>query len=353
MRTQKLKCILLTFGVVFITSCSTPLLYTSLDVLRPAQVAFAPGANNLLLVNNTVVQPPYQGHITEQLNQKAKSVTIPTDSLSIYCLGALLEDVEGKDFFTTINLIPNSTNKSNDFSQIAELDANSVKSLCQANHANVILSLDKIQVIDNMYESYVESFAIDKNTFIATIELQFESTWSIHYLNKPDVTKVKFKDVVTWESSSDNIKQAVRELPKRTDALIDGALSVGRKCVDRFIPYWDKVDRYFYDSKNKTMKQGMDSVYVKNWKSAISLWESAYNTERSRLTKSHAANNLAIAYEITGDLDSALLYARTSLSLLGELPMSNYDSVMRLVSYIEELNTRKKDIDSLKLQLAE
>jgi len=290
MRTQKLKCILLTFGVVFITSCSTPLLYTSLDVLRPAQVAFAPGANNLLLVNNTVVQPPYQGHITEQLNQKAKSVTIPTDSLSIYCLGALLEDVEGKDFFTTINLIPNSTNK---------------------------------------------------------------STWSIHYLNKQDVTKVKFKDVVTWESSSDNIKQAVKELPKRTDALIDGALAVGRKCVDRFIPYWDKVDRYFYDSKNKTMKQGMDSVYVKNWKSAISLWESAYNTEKSRLTKSHAANNLAIAYEITGDLDSALLYARTSLSLLGELPMSNYDSVIRLVSYIEELTTRKKDIDSLKMQLAE
>jgi len=353
MRAQKLKFILLTFGVVFITSCSTPLLYTSLDVLRPAQVAFAPGANNLLLVNNTVVQPPYQGHITEQLNQKAKSVTIPTDSLSIYCLGALLEDVEGKDFFATINLIPNSTNKSNDFSKITELDENTVKNLCQANHANAILSLDKLQVIDNMYESYVESYLVDKNTFIATIELQFESTWSIHYLNKPDVTKVKFKDVVTWESSSDNIKQAVSELPKRTDALIDGALAVGRKCVGRFIPYWDKVDRYFYDSKNKTMKQGMDSVYVKNWKSAINIWGTAFSNEKSRLTKSQAANNLAIAYEITGDLDSALLYAKTSLSFLGELPTSNYDSVIRLVSYIEELNTRKKDIDSLKLQLAE
>lgn len=352
MRTQKLKFILLTFGVVFITSCSTPLLYTSLDVLRPAQVAFAPEAKSLLLVNNTVVQPPYQGHKTEQLNKKAKNVDISTDSLSIYCLGALLEDVEGKDFFSTINLVPNSTNKTNDFSQITELDQNTVKSLCQANHANAILSLDKLQVIDNMYESYVESFTAE-NTFVATIELQFESTWSIHYLNKPDVTKVKFKDVVTWESSSDNIKQAVKELPKRTDALIDGALAVGRKCVDRFIPYWDKVDRYFYDSKNKTMKQGMDSVYVKNWKSAINLWETAYNTEKSHLTKSQAANNLAIAYEITGNLDNALLYAKTCLSLLGELSTPNYDSVMRIANYIEELNTRKKEIDSLKIQLAE
>ena len=61
MNTLKTKFISLGLVVIFLSSC-TNLLYTSLDVLRPAKVAFDADAHNLLLVNNTVVQPVEYGH---------------------------------------------------------------------------------------------------------------------------------------------------------------------------------------------------------------------------------------------------------------------------------------------------
>ncbi len=348
MRTQKLKFILLAVGAVFLTSC-TSLLYTSLDVLHPAKVAFAPDANNLLIVNNTVNQPANYGHKTELINQNAKSVNISTDSTSMFCLGALLEDLEGKDFFSSVNLIPNSVNKSNDFFNITDLDEKTVKDLCTANHTNVILSLDNIKVSDDLTESYL----VDNATFLASLELRFESTWSIHYLNRPEVTKIQFKDTVSWEAESYHRKDTMKGLPKRADALVDGALTVGHNCINRFVPYWDKVDRYFFNSKNKLMKQGMDSVYVKNWKSAISSWEKVLSTEKSASLRGQAANNIAIGYEILGDMDKAMEYAVTSLKSFGELKVIDYDTVLRISDYVTELNQRRSEVPILKKQLGE
>jgi len=98
MKTYKLKILILAFGAVFLSSC-TSLLYTSLDVLRPAKIAFAPEATNLLLINNTVTQPPELGHKTQLLNERTKYVLLSSDSLPIFCLAALKQELEAKDFF--------------------------------------------------------------------------------------------------------------------------------------------------------------------------------------------------------------------------------------------------------------
>jgi hypothetical protein len=48
-------------GLLLFSSCTT-MMYTSIDVLRPAKVSFDKNASNLLIVNNTVVQPNNIGH---------------------------------------------------------------------------------------------------------------------------------------------------------------------------------------------------------------------------------------------------------------------------------------------------
>jgi len=348
MKRHKLKFVILAFGIIFCTSCTSSLLYTSLDVLRPAKVAFATDANDLLIVNNTVNQPAEYGHKTQILNAIPKNTRINTDSMSIFCLGALTENLEEKNFFSTIQLIPNTINKGTEFFRSERLNNDTVKSLCLAKQANVILSLDKMKVDDNLTEEYLP----ESSTYLSTLELKFETSWSIHYPNNPKVTSVQYTDTVFWESESYTSK-SISDLPKREDALVDGALNVGHKAVDRFIPYWDKVDRYFFNPQKKLMKQGMDSVYVKNWKSAIKLWESEYNKTKSIRIQAQAANNIAIGYEITGDLDKALEYATRSYYSLGKMSFTDYESFIRLSDYINELTQRKKDLTILKDQLGE
>lgn len=338
----------LVLGIVFFTSC-TRLLYTTLDVLRPAKVAFAADANNLLIVNNTVNQPAEYGHKNQLLNESPKNVLIKTDSMSIFCLGALTEDIEGKDFFSSVQLIPNTINKSKEFFSTERLTDETVNKLCLSKHANVILSLDKIKVNDDLIEDYVP----ENSTYVSALELKFETTWSIHYLNKPNVNSIQFTDTVFWESESYYRKKAMADLPDREDALVDGALNVGHKVVNRFVPYWDKVDRYFFNPNVKLMRQGMDSVYVKNWKSAISLWEQEYNKTKSLWIQAQAANNIAIGYEITGDLDKALDYAIKAYYSIGKMTIVNYDSFARLSDYVNELAQRKNELAIIKKQLGE
>jgi tetratricopeptide (TPR) repeat protein len=348
MKARNLKFIILAFGTVFLTSC-TELLYTSLDVLRPAKVAFAPNANNLLIVNNTTVQPSNLGHRTELLNQKTKNVSIETDSISLFCLGSLTEELESKNFFSSVQLAPNSVNSSSNFSIINPLDSESVTKLCNSNHVDVVLSLDKIKVNDDISEYYLN----ETNSFLAVFEVRYESFWSIHYPNSSEITPIQFKDTIFWESESYVRKKVMTGLPKRMDGIIDGALNVGKKSISRFLPYWDIADRYFYNPQNKRMKQGMDSVYVKNWNAAISIWDKILNKSKNTWILAQAANNIAIAYEISGDIDKALEYAVLSYNYFEKSYFSDNKTIIQLSEYIEELNIRKKDITILKKQLAE
>lgn len=348
MKTYKLKFILLTFGVVFFTSC-TKLFYTSLDVLRPAQVAFSLNSNNLAIINNTVVQPSNFGHKTQLLNEKKTNANVQTDSLAILCLNALNEDLETKDFFASVNLISNSVNKSSYFNNTSELTDENVKKLCNANRSSVLLSLDKIQVNDDLNEYFIP----ENMSFLATLEARVETTWSIHYPGVTDFETIQFKDTLYWESNTYNRKEAIKELPDRVDALKDAALEAGHKSVNRFVPYWEKVDRYFYSSNNKLMKQAMDSVYVKNWKSAIEIWEKVYNTKQGSIQQAQAANNIAIAYEITGDVENAIEYATKSYYMFGKLTFPDYNSFARIYDYVNELNKRKKEITILKKQIGD
>ncbi len=325
------------------------MMYTSLDVLRPAKVTFNKDADKLLIVNNVVSQPAEYGHHNFLYDKDPYGVALSTDSLPLFCLQALTDDMEGKDFFSTVQLVPNSVNTGKNFEIVQPLRDNTVDNLCSSHHANVILSLDKMKVLDDLTQVYNQ----ETGAYSAYIELRFETSWSVHYLNDPRVSSVQFKDTVFWETESYIQKKSLTDLPKRTDALVDGALNVGHKSVDRFIPYWDKADRYFYNLSNKLMKQGMDSVYVRNWQSAVSSWEKAYKSSKSAFIQAQAANNIAIGYEIMGNLDKALEYATISYYTYGKLNISDYNSLTRLAGYISELNQRKAEVSQLKKQLGE
>lgn len=348
MKTFKLKIIILAFGTVFLSSC-TKLLYTSLDVLRPAKVAFDSNVNNVLIINNTVPQPADIGHSTQFAFEEQKKEKFNTDSLSIFCLGALKEDIESKNFFASVQLSPNSINTSTDFGSANYISDEAVQALCNSTQSDAIISLDKIKVKDEI----TEVFDALTNSYVSTLELNFESYWSLHYPNKDEFYAMQFKDTVYWEAESNYRKKGIKVLPKREDALVDGAVYVGQKTVNRLVPYWEKVDRYFFNPNKKYFKQAMDSVYVKNWNSAISNWQIVMNQSKSNWTKAQAANNIAIAYEITGNIDKALEYASQAFYNLQEQSFADYNSFVRISEYISELTQRRKDMTILKKQLDE
>lgn len=336
---------LVVLTILFFSSCTT-LSYTSLDILRPAKVSFDPKANNILIVNNAVVQPIDYGHKTELFNEGTKNLKIETDSLPMFCLGALTEDVAEKEFFNNVDLHVNTVNEGSDFFTIKPLPLDSVNAMCSRYNANVLLSLDRFKVNDKITELYYN----DTYTYYDALVARYESQWSIHYPGKEKFETITFRDTIYWDSESAQRRKAIAGLPKRNDALVDGALYVGRNSIKRFIPYWDKADRYFFNSGNKLLKEGMDSVLVKNWTAAISIWKKGLS-KNSLSLKAKLANNIAVAYEISGDVDNAIAYAKKSNDYFQRDLFVNYEHMSYVINYTQQLNQRKKEIELLDKQL--
>ena len=339
--------ILLIICALLLSSCSS-MLYTSIDVLKPAAVSFDPLAQNILLVNNTIVQPDYYGHKNEFFNQSTKYVKVNTDSLSLFTLSMLTEKLSETGFFSNVDLVLNSVNKDSDFFQTKKLPAETVKSLCKQYDSDVILALDRLKVNDVLGEVYYR----ESNIFYVALVARYEAQWSVLYPFKDTKESYVFHDTIYWESENTNRQRAHLALPDRADALVDGALYAGENTVKRLMPFWEKSDRYFFSSSKKEMKHGLDSVYARNWSAAIEIWEKAH-TKAKDSYKGQLANNLAVAYEINGDIEKAQFYAQQAYENLKYASFLKLEHLVIVATYVNELNIRKKEVEKINRQLGE
>jgi len=334
--------------VLILASCSE-MLYTNIEVLRPAKITFPTDIERVLIVNNSKPQAHDYGHVTELFDQKKRMISIDTDSLSVYTLAAFAESVQEKEFFSSVNVDYNTIKSTGDYMSTIPPAQNEIAGLAEKNKVNAVISLDRILVNDNVSELFNQ----EENTFIAYMEARYEKYWTIHFPEKQQVLNLITKDTVYWESESYYRQRAMNGLPVRRDALIDGALITGSRDVNKFIPYWEKVDRYFFNFKNKSFKPGMDAVYKKDWEGAISCWEKLLLNAKSETYKAKIAHDLAVAYEIRENIEKAYEYSNKSLEFFMNSIIVDYQHFMFVVEHNNMLKLRLADKKILKKQLGE
>lgn len=325
------------------------MLFTSIDILRPAKVSFPADITNVVLINNAPVQYADIGHTTQMLNQQERKVRFSTDSVSVYCLAALAEGMAGKEFFNRVSLEPNTINQNSLSIKPTLPDRELIVSVAARNAANAVVSLNQIVVASVQGEVYSE----ETNSFISYIEAIYETHWSTHFTEKNKVHTFSARDTVFWESEAYSRQRAIQGLPDRNDALIDGALITGQRNLNRFIPWWDKVDRYLFNSSSKSMKPGMEAFYRKKWKEAIEAWSGALTLGKNESMNGKLAHNLAIAYEIQGNLQQAKAYSDKAVEYFMSSFLISYDQFMLVVGYNEELEVRLKEVETVSQQLGE
>lgn len=333
---------------VALSSCSS-MLFTTIDILRPAKVIFPPEVSSVAIINNSVVQDPDYGHTSQMLNQKLVRVSLNTDSLSVFCVAALAEGFVQKEFFSKVTLEPSTINKNAFTSTPAPPERLIINTVATRNRADGIISLNRILVNDKQGEFYNQEY----NTYISYIEAYYDTQWSVHFPLKNQIYTFSAKDTVYWESEAYSRQKALNGLPDRTNALIDGALIAGEKSVNRFIPWWDKVDRYLFDSRNKSIKTGIGFFYRKDWQGASQAWKAAVTTTNNNTLKGKLTHNLAVATEIQGDVKKAKEYSDLAIEYFMTSMMIQYDQFMTIVNYNEELEQRLREVDKVDLQLGE
>ncbi len=119
---------------------------------------------------------------------------------------------------------------------------------------------------------------------------------------------VSKSDSISWEwNSSLNVKDIVKESSEFAATIP----------VKYLVPYWEQVERDYFNGGNVDMRDAGVYVQENNWEEAKALWLKIYEQKKGA-SRMRAAYNLALYYEWSGDYTKAKEYVKEAIPLAKE-----------------------------------
>ena len=123
--------------------------------------------------------------------------------------------------------------------------------------------------------------------------------------------------------------QAIGKLIDKDRAVKDASFQAGARYGERISPSWYYVQREYYrkPKRNSYMSMGSRMMEVNDWNAAIENLNRAVETG-NRKTRGRAAHNLAVVYEILGDLEGAKNWAQSAWGMYRNKGSKNYSFIL-------------------------
>jgi hypothetical protein len=143
----------------------------------------------------------------------------------------------------------------------------------------------------------------------------------------------------TWEASATSLKEALAQLVSKSQATKYLAQSVGNTYAGKIAPMPIRISRSYYakPKKNVYLSKGARQASVSQWESAIQTWKTGLRNSNDRKESGRMAYNIAVGYEILGDLFLAHEWAGRSYVDYGNKKGRSYASQLNNRMITEEI----------------
>jgi tetratricopeptide (TPR) repeat protein len=210
-----------------------------------------------------------------------------------------------------------------------------VSELCEKHKADALLSVeifDSDFIISNpisIARQILEGKALTGSGFHVT------AVAVINYgvrLYDPSDKKILDEYHVThrlnYEGTGATPQDAFNHLLNKIEAINQTSYAAGRLYGERISPSYYSVVREFYNrpKRNDDLRMGVRKSEVADWKGAIESWTRALNAKRR--IAGRAAFNIAVAWEVLGDLEKAKEWAARSYTDYKEKRGNDYHNML-------------------------
>jgi tetratricopeptide (TPR) repeat protein len=234
----------------------------------------------------------------------------------------------------------------------APLSWTEIENICKEYNADAVVSLE---TYDSDFIVTNSSKLVEKNENgqvrkvpeyyakgVATVKLGFRF-YDPGLKTIPD--QYNFSHVRNWSTAGPNLAAALAGLVGRNAAVNQVSNAAGSIYATRIAPTWVTESRKFYKKShgNASIAEGFRRAMVKDYQGAEEAWKTAISTTHGK-TAGKAAFNLAVAYEIQGDLEEAKKWIIKSYS--------DYN-VKKARKYSPVIDRRIWERDKLQKQLEE
>lgn len=335
-------------GILMI-SCSG-LKYLTVETREPAQVTLPADVLRVTVVNNVVQQPEEIGHYLKQLGRSStERDKASSDSMAIFYTEALSQFLNEEDYFQRVTFYENPLRKDSDFFREQALSPERMNEIRNETKADAIISLDKLIVETDKREHFKQ-----QGYTYSDMTCKIHSIIRV-YLPTMDgrIPAVQYTDSLHWEGFDiqDKIAYSEMMLPSREEAMKLLTVRAAEKMTNVFAPHWEKQDRWYYTMPNTLMREGEVFAKVADWENAIVKWEAFYKSNSNKTSRAKAASNIALAYEMSDDMDKAFEWAKSANELFNESTSPNSLERRRSKLYMNEIERRRSTTKNLDTQI--
>lgn len=270
-------------------------------------------------------------------------------ALSQECLRGLNQTLNRSTRFqTTINerILQSGNASSMQFGTY--LDWATVEAICDSAGADALLAVEFFDS-DFTITPPVPRVGSNPITFETTANANARAGFRLYdRVKKSVVYENYFRHSRRWSATGANIIETASRLLRRNDALRQISYSLGEDFAAQLVPlnYWE--DRRMFRGKDDATKRAERLGLTDNWREAATVWESAFMSSDKAKIRAAAAYNLALSYEILGDLDLAKKWVSESYVTNGNRHALRYSEIIdNLIINKRRLEEQLKQIDEI------
>lgn len=316
-----------------------------LEIPQPGSKELPANIQSLTLVNRTI-NSKYQNYNTDSLQNIFYNKQFDLDTViydlqavdtTLKTLGELLYESGRYDFVIPKNRFLNY--KKTSYLSV-EMPWSKVKEICETYQTDAVLSLDYFATrvaTDYSKESYFDPM---NNGFFsayhAQMQIYYEALFRVYDpVQEKILTREFLRDTLLWEDEDVSSRNLFERFTPVKKGLTEAGIAVSLDFSDKIGTVWNEEHRKFFSKGNPNFNQAKLFVDSGKWETAIALWKETAEKTDSKSLKSKAEFNIAVGYEIQGNLSQAILWA-----------LKSYDTMYRMVTYeyLKTLKTRKNEL---------
>lgn len=322
---KKTKIILLGFTLFILFSSMA---WVRLNILQPALITLPEHVRNIAVIDRTLQDATSQtkteqvltGEMFKQDEQALlKAINGTLDVCAEYNMFKIIRTAERMKGGGTKTTFP------------APLTWNQVSELCNKHQADAIMS---IEIFDsdfiianpvNIALQVLEGNALKGGGFRVTAVAVINYGVRLYDpTNKKILDEYQVAHRLNFEGTGSTAQDAFNHLLNKIEAINRVSYEAGRMYGERISPSYYSITREFYNKpkRDRNLIAGVRKSQVADWKGAIESWTKALDGKRKVARR--AAFNIAVAYEVLGELEKAKEWAAMSFTEYGEKRGNDY-----------------------------
>jgi hypothetical protein len=334
------------FVLSFLCSSSA---WVNLTLMRPALINLPQDIQTLIIVDRSGASDKKQNKIEEIITGETMSQDAQAAQQAI---DGVINTVEGAPRFKIIRTTEKYTGDNSGKIFPEALTWATIDKLCIKYKADAVLAI----------ETFDSDFMITNGTRMVTQttkeglpiklpQIYAEGVGTVNMgfrLYDPGSRTIAdqhlFSHQMRWDATATSITEAVAGILNKIEAINQVSYEAGQQYALRITPTYYRVTRYFYNRPKRIDKlmEGVRRSEVADWEGAISSWKEAMNDAKKSKHKGRIALNIAVGYEVLGDMNQALEWASKAYTDYGEEMARDY---------VSDLKARLREEEVVKEQL--